>query len=448
MNASLQDMTQGNLKKQILLFSLPLIFSNLLQTLFNMSDIAVVGQFAGPNALGAVGSTTTLVLLFTGFLIGIGSGVNVIVARYFGMRNRDALERTVHTAALLCLGIGVLLSVIGLLFSRGILELLHTKPELIDDATLYLRIYFLGMPALAVYNFGNAVFSAAGDTKRPLRYLSLAGVVNVVLNLIFVIVFELDVAGVAIASIISQYLSAVLILIALFRTKEDFGLRPSHLRINPYTARQILSLGVPAGVQNSLFQIANLFVQIGVNSFPATVVAGNSAASNSDGMVYDVMGAFYTACGTFMSQNFGAGKRDRVKKSYLISLCYSFGIGAILGGLLVLFGSTFLSLFTSDAAVIEAGLQRLTIMGCSYAFSCFMDGTIAASRGLGKSVVPTVIVIIGTCVFRVAWIYTVFAYFQTIPSLYLLYICSWIVTAIAEILYFRHAYRKQMALLD
>lgn len=441
---SRQDMTQGPLGKQILFFSIPLMLSNVLQVLFNMSDIAVVGRFDGSHSLGAVGSTAVLVTLFTGFLIGVGSGINVHVARFLGAKDRKATEETVHTAALLSLLIGILALLAGLIFARSLLEMLSTKEELIDDATLYLHIYFLGMPALALYNFGNAVLSAAGDTKKPLYILAAAGVLNVALNLFFVIVCHLGVAGVAIASTASQWMSAIFMIAVLLRTEKDYALRPGKLRLSRDKAGMILQLSLPAGLQNAIFAIANLFIQAGVNSFDAVVVEGNAAAANADALVYDVMAAFYTACSSFMSQNYGAGKRKRVLHSYYISLAYSFGIGAVMGLGLVVLGSQFLSLFTTDAAVVQAGMTRLQVMGISYAFSAFMDCTIAASRGLGKSLVPTILVILGSCVFRVVWVYTVFAYFHTILSLYLLYIFSWTITAVAEILYFTKCYRDQV----
>lgn len=439
-----KNLTEGNLGKQILFFSIPLMLSNVLQVLFNMADVAVVGRFVGAAALGAVGSTTILVALFTGLLIGMSGGINVLVALHFGAKNRKDVEETVHTAAILSLLIGILLAFVGIVFARGILTVLNTKPELMDAATLYLHIYFMGMPALAMYNFGNAVFSAVGDTKRPLLYLSVAGVVNVVLNLFFVLVCKMGVAGVATASIISQYLSAVLILSVLFRSNELYGLHISKLRITGSKAKAILQLGVPSGLQNGIFQLANLFIQTGVNSFDATMVAGNSAAANADAIVYDVMAAFYTACGSFIGQNYGAQKKERVRKSYYISLAYSFFTGLILGLMLVLCGRHFLALFTKEQAVVEAGMMRLTIMGVSYCISAFMDCSIAAARGLGKSLVPTIIVIMGSCVFRIIWVYTVFAYFGTISSLYMLYAFSWTITGIAEILYFRCVYKKQM----
>lgn len=439
-----QDLTKGPLAGKILFFSAPLIVSNLLQVLFNVADIAVVGRFAGSLALGSVGSTTILVTMFTSFLIGVSGGINVLTALYLGSGDKKAVGETVHSAWLFSILTGIVLLIIGAFFSKGILGLLNTKPELIDGAVLYIRIYFLGMPALAVYNFGNAVFSAAGDTKRPLKYLSMAGVVNILLNLFFVIVCRMDVAGVAVSSVISQYLSATMITIALFRSKEIYRLDRSKLRMNKGKTINIMRIGLPAGFQNAIFQIANLFVQAGVNSFDATMVAGNAAAANADALVYDVMAAFYTACGSFMGQNYGAGNKKRVRNSYLISLAYSFGIGLLMGVGLVIFGHPFLSLFSTEAEVIDAGMIRLSIMGLCYGFSAFMDCTIMASRALGKSLVPMIIVILGSCVFRVVWIYTVFAYFHTILSLYSLYIFSWGITAIAEIIYFIYVYKKRM----
>lgn len=448
MKQELRDLTRGPLGKQIFLFSFPLILSNLLQVLFNMADIAVVGRFAGPIALGAVGSTAILVSLFTGFLIGMSGGVNVLTALHFGARDKKALAETVHSAAILCALVGLVFLGLGVLLARNILALMNTKPELIDGAALYLRIYFLGMPALAVYNYGNAVFSAVGDTKRPLLYLSIAGALNVTLNLFFVIACGMDVAGVALASILSQYVSAALILLALLhRGGEDYGLRLRELRLSPSRSKAILRIGLPGGLQNAIFAIANLFIQVGVNSFDATMVAGNSAATNQDPIVYDVMAAFYTACGSFIGQNYGARRKDRIKKSFLISLAYSFGAGVLLGVGILAAGPRFLSLFTAEPAVVEAGMHRLRVMSLSYGISAFMDCTISASRGLGKSLAPTVIVLLGSCAFRILWVYTVFAHFGTITSLYLLYAFSWAITAVAEIWYFLRVYRKEVAQL-
>lgn len=442
------SLTEGSLLPAIVRFSIPLMLSNVLQVLFNMSDIAVVGRFAGSRALGAVGSTTILVSLFTGFLIGMGSGVNVVTARYLGARQHQDVIQTVHTSAILLLITGVLLLVFGFLFTPPMLRLLGTKDELLDGAIRYLRIYLFGMPALAVFNFGNGVLSASGDTKHPLLFLSIAGVLNVLLNLLFVIVFQMAEAGVALASAVSQYVSAGLIVLSLARRPESIGLHRSLLRLDGNKSRQILSISIPSGLQNAIFAIANLFIQAGVNTFDAVMVEGNAAAANADALIYDVMAAVYLACSSFMSQNYGAGNRERVKKSYLLCLGLSFGIAAVMSAVLVIFGRNFLSLFTKDAEVVEAGLTRLRVMGCSYAFSALMDCTIAASRGLGRSAVPTVIVILGSCVFRVIWVFTVFAHFHTILSLYLLYIFSWTITGIAELCYFIYCYRDKMRRLQ
>ena len=448
MSSASKTLTEGPLAKQILLVSLPLALSNLLQVLFNMSDVAVVGRFAGSVALGAVGSTSTFVTLFTGFLIGLSNGINVLVARYYGAKHPKDVDKTVHSGLLVSLVAGVALLLVGLFGSPAMLRLLNTKADLMDGAVLYLRIYFLGMPALALYNFGNAVFSAMGETKKPLAYLSIAGVLNIALNLLFVIVFQLSVAGVALASTIAQCVSAVLILRALTKVQDCYALDFSKIGLDAAITRRILLLGVPAGLQNAVFAIANLFIQAGVNSFDTLMVKGNSAAANADAVIYDAMAAFYMACASFMSQNFGAGKLDRVKKSYFISLAYSFGLGLVLGGGLLLFGRQFLSLFTTEAAVVDAGMKRVQVMALAYCISAFMDCTIAASRGLGKTVGPTVIVIMGSCVFRVIWVYTIFARIHTIPALYLLYPCSWAITAAAEIVYFVSAYRHSVQIFE
>ena len=438
------DMVNGPLARKILIYSIPLMFSNLLQVFFNMTDVAVGGKFAGARALGSVGSTTIIITLTTGILLGMGGGVNAVTALHMGAEDYQRVHKTVHTSVILCFIAGLLLLVAGLAFSKPLLEVMNTKPELIDGAVLYFRIYAFGMPAMAVYNFGNAVMSASGDTKKPLIYLTFAGIVNVCLNLIFVIGIGMAEDGVAFASITAQYISAILVVVNLLRRKDAdvCRLRVNELRFYPGVSKVILMLGIPAGIQNAIFAMANLFIQTGVNSFSAVMVSGNAAAANADTLIYNVMMAFYTACSSFMGQNMGAHNRKRMLKSYLISMAYAFFAAAVLGGLLIIFGRQFLSLFTSEPEVVDAGMQRIMIMGFSYALSSFMDCTIAASRGLGKTIVPTIVVIIGSCVFRVAWVYTIFAYFHTIPSLFLLYPCSWIITAVAEIAYFIHCFRK------
>lgn len=438
------DLCTGSLWKKIFIYSVPLMFTNILQVLFNLSDVAVVGKFAGSIALGAVGSTSILVTLFTGILLGLSNGVNAFTALHIGSKDDEGLKHTVHTAIIICLAGGILIAVFGIIAAHGILELMNTKDELIGGAVLYMRIYLLGMPALGLYNFGNAVLSAAGDTKRPLYYLAFAGVINVILNLFFVIVCHLDVAGVALASVISQFISAALILRALFTGKEKYCLRLSDIHFDKRKAAGILRIGIPSAFQYSIFAFANLFVQSSVNSFDHVLVEGNSAAANADSLVYDMMAAFYTACSSFIAQNFGAKKRKRIARTYFICLFYSFITSLVLGIGIYLARYPFLSLFTNDKEVIEAGIMRLSIMALSYCVSAFMDCSIAASRGLGKTAVPTFVVIMGSCVFRIIWIYTIFAYFHTIQSLYIMYVFSWGITALVENIYFFRIYRRTL----
>lgn len=436
------SLTENSLFKGILFFSIPLMFSNILQSLFNMADIAVVGQFAGSIALGAVGSTSQLVFLFTGFLEGLANGIIVITAFYLGAKNRKETTETIKTALIICMFTGIFLCVAGVSTSGLVLKAMNTKAELLPDATLYLKIYMLGFPALAIYNFGNAVYSASGNTKKTLYFLAISGVLNVILNLFFVLVLKMDVDGVALASIISQYICAFCIITSLRKESSEIHLSFDRFKTNTAKMARILKVGLPSGLQNMIFAFANIFIQMGVNSFSATAVAGNSTAANADPFIYGIMSAFYVASSTYIGQNYGAKKKDRILKSYFISTGYAFFIALGLGLLLLIFATPFLKLFTNDAEVLDFGLQRLSIMSVSYCVSAFMDGSIAASRGLGKTGVPSVIVILGSCVFRIVWIYTIFAYFKTIPSLYLLYVFSWGITALLEIIYFVKVYKQ------
>ncbi len=436
------EMTSGSLWKNIILFSLPLMFSQILEVLFNLSDVAIVGRFANYQALGSVGSTTLLVTLFTGFLIGMGAGVNVRTAHELGAGNQENITKTIHSSLLVCLTIGLVICTICMFFSENILHLLNTKDELMDGAVLYMKIYSIGIPAMAIYNFGNGVLSAQGDTTKPLIYLSIAGVLNVLLNLVFVIRFHMAAEGVALASAIAQYVSATLIIIDLLCRNDECKLHPTKLRFHKQASLSVLMLGIPAGIQNAIFALANLFVQAGLNSFDAVVVSGNTAAMNADTLIFNIMYAFYIAGSSFISQNYGAKNKKRMLKSYFISVFYAFAAGAIFGIFLLIFGRQFLSLFATNPDVIDAGLQRVKIMWFAYCMSAFMDGSIAASRGIGKTVVPTILVILGSCVFRVIWVYTIFAHFHTIPSLYLLYLFSWVLTSIVEITYFAISFRK------
>lgn len=435
-------LTQGSLFKNIFIFSVPLIFTNLLQTLFNMADVAVLGKFASGEALGAVGSTSMIVFFATGILIGIGSGVNALVAFFIGAGKSKDIREALHTSAILCTVSGVLIFALGEFFAREILILLHTKDELLEGALLYLRIYLISLPAVGFYNFGNGILSAEGDTKSPLIYLLISGGMNVALNLLFVIPLKMAESGVAIASVISQFFSAALILAKLVRRDDALALRLKHLKIHREKLMQLVRIGVPAGLQNAVFAFANMFIQMGVNSFESAMVIANAGSSNADPIVYNVMAAFYTAASTFIAQNYGAENKRRILQSYFVSMFYSVAAGILGGAFFVLFGRQFMTLFSENPRVIELGYERLFIMACSFWIAPFMDCTLAASRGLGKTIIPTVMIFAGSCVFRVIWVYTVFAHFGTIFSLFALFPCSWTITAIAEIAYFIKLYRR------
>lgn len=448
-------MTTGSLGRGILRFAAPLILTNLVQVLFNMSDIAVVGRFAGSLALGAVGCTAQLVFLFTGIVIGVSSGMSVAAAFEIGAGNDEGVRRTVSSSLVIAVVMGVLLLLMGVALSRPVLVAMHTKDVLLCGALVYFRVYLLGMPSLALYNFAAAILMAKGDTKRPLIYLSLSGVLNVALNLLFVIVFRMAEAGVALASVLSCTAAAFFamrvviceqgITIGTVRGTASSTAGKRAWGADRRTAARVLRIGLPAALQNAVFAFANVFIQVGVNSFDATMVAGTAAASNADPIAYEVMGAFYTACATYIAQNYGAHKMQRVRRSYAISLSYAFAAGLAIGVLLFVFGRQFLSVFTADERVIGCGIQRLSIMSFSYCAASLMDCTIAASRGLGHTFIPSVYVMIGSCAFRILWIKTVFAHFGTIKSLFLLYIFSWLITAVFELSYFLRALKAANA---
>ncbi len=436
------EMRTGNLWKNIVLYSLPLMFTNLLQVFFNLADVAVAGQFAGSIALGAVGSTTILISLTTSWFLGVGNGVNALTARYIGADDDERVKKCLQTGFWMCLAAGIIVLALGQCLAKPVLRLLGTKDELIADAIVYFKIYMLGSPALAIYNYGNAVLSAAGDTKKPLKYLTVAGIVNVILNLVFVIIFHLGAAGVGISSVISQYLSAGLIFRDILTTDRIYRMRPNLKESDGVILKNLLNISLPSMAQYSLFAVSNLFVQSAVNTFDHVVVEGNSAALNLDTIIFEMLNAFYVACTSFIAQNYGAKNADRIMKVYIVTTVYSFAFALVSGVLIYFFRVPLLSIFTNDPEVIQSALTRVAIMALSYCISPFMDNAIAGARGLGQTAVPTVIVIMGTVVFRIIWIYTIFAYFHTLPSLYLLYTIAWFLTAIAENIYFFREYGR------
>lgn len=429
------DMCSGSILGKILLFTLPLMCSSLLQLLFNAADIIVVGRFAGDNSLAAVGSTSSLINLLTNFFMGLSVGANVLVARFFGARNQKDLSETVHTAMTLSLYSGIFLTVIGLVGAKQILLWMNTPEDVLPLAALYLRIYFLGMTAMMLYNFGSAILRAIGDTKRPLYYLTIAGVINVLLNLLFVIVFQMDVAGVAAATAISQCISAVLIIRCMMKEKGSIHLELSSLRVDSDKFKKILQIGLPASFQGILFSFSNVIIQSSVNSFGAVTVAGNSAGANIEGFVYVSMNAFHQAAISFTSQNVGAAKYERVNKIlYTAELCV-IAAGVIFGNLAVFFGYPLLRMYTTSPEVMEAGMRRMEIICRFYAFCGMMDVMVGSLRGLGYAVMPMIVSLIGACGLRLFWIFTFFRMeqFHTVTSLYLTYPASWLLTFLAHV---------------
>ncbi|MCR5218583.1 MATE family efflux transporter [Treponema sp.] len=453
MNTSV-SLTSGSISKNILIFSLPLMFTNMLQVLFNMADVMVAGHFAGKLALAGVGSTSMLIFLFTGFLIGLGSGINVLSAFYLGARNQKMLDETVGTSFIFSLITGILFMITGIVFARPILILMKTRPELLDNAVLYFKLYMIALPASAIYNCGNGILTSGGDTRRPLIILSCAGVLNIGLNIFFVVFMKLSVAGVALGTVISQYLSAGLIVFVLckgekfctlpesdgFMGNVRLNFRNLHLSRNVFL--RLIKLGIPAGFQNAIFYVANIFIQVGVNHFDSAIIAGCAASHNAETITFDCMAAFYTAGASFTGQNYGAKKKNRILKSYLVSTGYAAIVSLIFGGIFLLFGRQFIGLFNGSRDVIEGGYIRLVIMALSMWISAPMDATTSASRGLGKTAVPSLIIILGSCIFRIIWIYTIFAHFMTVRSLFILFPVSWAITAFAEVLYFIRIYRR------
>ena len=422
------DMTQGRLLTQVLVFALPIMLSGILQLLFNAADTIVVGRFAGNEALAAVGSVGSLNNMIISLFIGLSVGANVLVARYTGSQNDRAVSDTVHTSVLLSLAGGVLLMIIGVALARPLLELMGSPEDVIDLAVLYVRIIFLGMPVQMLYNFCAAILRAVGDTQRPLYYLTIAGVVNVLLNLVFVILFHLSVAGVALATIISQAISALLVTRALLNMEGPTRLFLNRLRIHPGKLREIIRIGLPAGIQSSVFSLSNVVIQSSVNSFGSVVIAGNAASSNVGNFVYQAMNTFQQAITCFAGQNIGARKPRRIVSAMKVCMFWAVSFGLVLGLLSCVFGTQLLSLFSADPAVIAAGMERQVIVCAPYFLCGMMDVMTGALRGIGYSLLPMIVSILGACAFRLFWVFTIFAAYPTLPCLMLSYPVSWLLT--------------------
>lgn len=430
------DMCNGPILKKMLLFAIPLICSSVLQLLFNAVDIIVVGKYVGDNALAAVGSTSSLIHLFTNFFVGISVGVNVLVSSYYGAKQQKHLSETIHTAVTISLLSGAILTILGLILSPIILKMMGTPDEVLSLATVYLRVYFLGMPALMLYNFGAAILRSIGDTKRPMIYLIIAGIVNVVLNLFLIIVFHWGVFGVAIATVASQVISAVLVLRCLCKEQGMVRVEIKNLRISKDKFLKILRIGVPSGLQGVLFSFSNVLIQSSINGFGATVVAGNSAASNIEGFIYVAMNAFYQANISFTSQNMGAGKYHRFNRILITAQGCVTVVGVALGGLCYIFGPTLLTLYTESPDVIAAGMIRFGYCGLLYVLCGIMEVMVGSLRGMGAAIVPMIVSLAGSCALRVVWLQTIFQIerFHFIDTVYIIYPISWIITTLAHLI--------------
>jgi len=438
------DMTRGAILPKLLQFALPLMLSSMLQLLFNAADVVVVGRFAGDNALAAVGSNSALVNLLVNLFVGLSVGASILASRYYGAGEKEALRQTVHTAMMTGLLGGILLAVIGFLSAETLLTWMQSPEEVRRLAAIYLRIYFLGMPANLLYNYGAALLRAVGDTRRPLYYLTFAGIVNVTLNLFFVIVCEWSVAGVAIATVISQCLSAFLVLRCMIRDTGSMHLELRQLRIYSARLKQILLVGVPAGINGILFSLSNVVIQSYINSFGETVVAGNAAAMNVECFAFVASNAISQATIAFISQNYGAGRYDRLNPVVVRALACGVFAGGGMGILIAAAGPYLLRIFSDSSIVISIGAERMQII-CGLYFLCsFMDVLVGAIRGLGYSVMPTLVSLVGICGLRVAWTAVLFRLpiVLTVEMIYWSYPATWIVTIIAHSCCFLWAMRR------
>ncbi|MBR3167200.1 MAG: MATE family efflux transporter [Erysipelotrichaceae bacterium] len=441
------DMVNGPLLKNIILFSIPLMLSNFLQLLFNAADTIIVGKFAGENALAAVGATGSLCFLLTSLFSGLSVGSNVVIANAYGARDDDQIRRAVHTSIWLGIFCGLFLMATGFFLSRPMLQLMSTPENIIGGSTLYMRIYFAGVVALLIYNFGSAVLRSKGDTRRPLYFMMISGILNVLLNLLFVIAFKWDVAGVAVATVISETVSAVLVIGALLKETDAARLDPKAIRFDWPSTRRIIAIGIPAGIQGIVFALSNVVIQSGINSFDSSsIVAGNSAAANLESFVYIGTGAFTQAEITFTSQNIGAGKHKAASRIMLESLvlvtvsAFAIGYGAWY------FGHTLLGLYTDAEAVKQVGLFRLEWVCKPLYLNGILDVFVNSMRGMGISTLPTIFMIAGICGVRLFWMATVFPLNRTLETIYMCYPISWIVTSVIQavlwIFVYRHLKKK------
>ena len=436
------DMCNGSIMDKLISFSIPLMLSGILQLLFNAVDIIVVGRFAGSQALAAVGSTTALINVFTNLFIGVSLGANVLAARFYASGRKKEMSETVHTSILFALLSGIVMVFVGLFFSRAALELMDTPADVIDQSALYMQIYFAGMPFFMLYNYGAAILRAVGDTKRPLFFLVIAGVINAGLNLFLVIVLHLGVAGVAIATVIAQMISCILVLRCLYQSTGSYQLRISRLTLKWTYLKQIFQVGIPAGIQSTVINFSNVLLQSSVNSFGSVAMAGYTAANNIFGFLFAAVNSITQACMSFTSQNYGVGKWKRMDRVLLNCMLLTVIVSLVLGGGSYLFGPELLRIYTSDAAVIQCGMEILLYTTVTYFMCGIMDLFPGALRGMGYSAVPMLLSVIGTVGTRVVWIFMVFPKYRSLDILFISYPASWLVTIALQVVCYYFVRKK------
>lgn len=425
------DMLNGGLAGKLILFSMPLAFSSILQQLFNSADVAVVGRFAGDNALAAVGSCVALVGIFVNLIVGLSVGPNAVLAGLIGQKRRNEINSMVHTIVTFGVLLGIVLMCTGFICARAVLEASGTPESVIGQALLYIRIYFLSIPFMVVYNFGAAVLKSYGDTRRPMYYLIISGIVNIVLNLVLVIGFHIGVSGIAIATLISNILSAALVIVHLYRRDDDFTFRFERMKIERSQLVRVLKIGIPAGIQGAIFSVSNVFIQSGINSFGKNAIAGSSLALNFEYFTYDIANAFAQAAVTFTSQNFAAGNIKRCKKIFWMCMLFGFGFTEILSVIFIIWDDFFVSIYTTSAAVAAFGIIRMQHVCSLEGLTATYEVESAALRGMGKSLEPAVFTILGTVVFRLIWLFTIFKIVPTYDMLMNVYVASWVFTGVA-----------------
>lgn len=435
-------MCNGSIMDKLISFALPLMLSGILQLMFNAVDLVVVGHFSGQEALAAVGSTTALIAVFTNLFIGISLGANVLAARFYAAGREKEMSETVHTSIMLALISGVAMEIVGVIFAKGALLLMDTPDNVINLSTLYMRIYFMGMPFFMLYNYGAAILRAVGDTKRPLLFLIISGVSNAILNMILVIVFNLGVAGVAIGTVMSQLMSCVLVLRCLCKTQSSYQLHFDRLAIKGDYVKLIFQVGIPAGIQSTVINFSNVLLQSSVNSFGATAMAGYTAANNLLGFLYVSVNAVTQACMSFTSQNYGVGKYKRMDRVLLDCLGLTVVVAGVLGGGAYLFGPQILRIYTTEADVIACGMEILSITTVPYFLCGIMDLFPGSLRGMGYSAVPMVLSVIGTVGTRILWIYGFFPHNRSLFFLFISYPGSWLITIVMQVICYLYVRKR------